>query len=66
MSDRGPRAVSSTTIPLRPWLRSRNLLWPALAFIALMAMPPGAAIALMLVGVVARGGLARDPARART
>ncbi len=58
MSAQLPRArgAASDDPPPPSWLRSRNLLWPALAFTALMAMPPGAAIALMLVGVVARAG----------
>jgi conjugal transfer pilus assembly protein TraD len=37
------------------WSRPRSLLWPALGAVALMAMPPGAAIAVMGVMLLARG-----------
>jgi type IV secretory pathway TraG/TraD family ATPase VirD4 len=57
MIDERPRDGATRSDDQPPaGLRPRNLLWPALAFIALMAMPPGAAIALMLVGLVARTG----------
>ena len=40
--------------PPPPWSRPRSLLWPALTLVTLMALPPGAAVALMLVGLGAR------------
>src|SRR5579863_254574 len=56
MRDPGDRyRRAGENVPPPPgWLRTRNLLWPALGFVALMAMPPGAAIALMALGVTAR------------
>ena len=37
------------------WVKARKLLWPALAFTLLIAMPPGAAVVLIGVAMLARG-----------
>ncbi len=56
-ADRNPGSPGPASDPPPPsWLRTRNLWWPALGFIALMALPPGVALAWMLCGVVGRAG----------
>ena len=55
IGDRSPSGSAPAGEPPPPdWSRRRSLLWPALGFVALMALPPSAAVALMLVGVAAR------------